>query len=61
MYALYIYIFFVHSHMLRPRHHAPGDDELQEAVRRSEERHKAQEAQLAELRERLQEAYEVRE
>eukprot|EP00434_Breviolum_minutum_P017745 symbB.v1.2.015662.t1/scaffold1177.1/size133674/5 len=35
------------------------EDELQEAVRRSEERHKAQEAQLAELRERLQEAYEA--
>lgn len=48
--------------MLRPsrRYHAAGEDELQEAVRRSEERHKAQEAQLAELRERLQEAYEVR-
>lgn len=35
------------------------EEELQEAVRRSDERIKAQEIQIAELRERLQEAYEA--
>eukprot|EP00438_Fugacium_kawagutii_P004982 Skav215279 [mRNA] locus=scaffold2522:44866:51867:- [translate_table: standard] len=35
------------------------EEELQEAARRAEERNKAQEIQIAELRERLQEAYEA--
>ena len=37
----------------------PGEEELQETVRRSDERIKGQEIQIAELRERLQEAYEA--
>ena len=37
----------------------PGEEELQETVRRSDERIKGQERQIAELRERLQEAHEA--
>jgi hypothetical protein len=44
--------------MLMPAQ-TPGEEELQETVRRSDERIKGQERQIAELRERLQEAYEA--